>query len=99
MTYYNTTHVTGAQREQYVRKASNQDVVVLEYFRARHPRSLSPSQVRAGALPEAPLTSVRRSITNLTQADKLVKTAHQRIGPYGRPEHLWRCAPEQQELL
>ena len=41
-----------------------------------------------------PLTSIRRALTNLTNAGELVKTDKQMKGMYGRPEHQWRLAPK-----
>jgi predicted ArsR family transcriptional regulator len=52
----------------------------------------SPSQVHADILRTSPLTSVRRSISNLTADGKLVKTERKVQGPYGRPEYVWRLA-------
>jgi len=48
-----------------------------------------------------PITSVRRALTNLTDAGDLVKTDKQVKGPYGRPEFIWKLAPKynQQEMF
>lgn len=86
--HYNTTHETGETLERFERQASRQEDVILRWFR-RHPgRLYTPSQIN-GLLPGAPITSIRRALTNLTKAGHLVKTGHKRSGDYGRPEHCW----------
>ena len=88
--YFNTTRSSGAQREQYEHQAKSQEEVIYEYFASRHGMEYSPSQVREYLnLTSAPITSVRRAITNLTNASLLTKTDRQTAGPYGRPEYLW----------
>jgi hypothetical protein len=36
-----------------------------------------------------PITSIRRSLTNLTESGFLIKTDRQRIGAKGKPEYIW----------
>jgi hypothetical protein len=45
--------------------------------------------------PAAPVTSIRRAITDLTVQDKLVKTNVMEIGGYGKDEHTWRLPNEE----
>jgi len=86
--------------------AKRQDARVLEVFRLRPHHRLAPSDVHqclveccsgAGddcACPRAPLlTSVRRSITNLTARGLLVHyPAERRPGPHGAKESVWGLA-------
>jgi hypothetical protein len=44
------------------------------------------------------LTSVRRSMSVLTEADALVKLETKRDGAYGRPEFEWELAASQEVL-
>lgn len=39
--------------------------------------------------PGIPITSIRRSLTNLTKEGKLIMTDQKFTGLYGKPEHLW----------
>jgi hypothetical protein len=92
--YYQTTPLTGFQLGDAVRNAEHQDDAVLAIFRRRQ-CALTPSDVwRIGLLHGRNwlLTSVRRSITSLTEAKfgPLEKTDLLVDGPYGRPEHAWR---------
>jgi hypothetical protein len=89
--YWPTTPLTREQMVGALRLAEQQDEAVLAIFRG-NPRALSPSQVWAIGQENGRqwlLTSVRRSITNLTNADVLVHLHASRMGPYGRPEGLW----------
>lgn len=93
--YWPTTPLTREQMAGAIAIASQQDEAVLAIFRA-HRGPLAPSQVHAIGVEHGRrwlLTSVRRSITNLTtQAKVLASTGELRDGPHGRPEHLWELA-------
>ena len=92
MTYYNTTRMSGSDLSEAKKKAASQDAIILEFFQAGG--SWTPSEVNRVLLQNTPITSVRRSITNLTEAGLLVKTEEQRMGPYKRPEYVWRIRYE-----
>jgi len=90
--YWNTTPLTREQLAASIRTAEQQDTAVLTIFQAAG-AALSPSQVWQRGLDHGRswlLTSVRRSITNLTDAGALSRLNESRDGPYGRPEGLWR---------
>lgn len=94
--YHNTTGERGDDLARYETKASTQEDRILEYFRRNWHTSISPSRVQRYVMPGAPLTSVRRAITNLAKRGRLVKTDRKVDGPYGRPEHCWRYAGARQ---
>lgn len=88
--YFDTTALPTADLADAIRTAEQQDQAVLAIF-ARS-GSLSPSQVWQQGTAAGRgwlLTSVRRSITNLTTAGALVRLDAKRGGLYGRPEHVW----------
>lgn len=95
MIYFNTTNESGQLLLDYTAQAKNQDYLVLKVFR-RLQRPLTPSECWAyltgsGEIPmETPITSIRRSITNLTGRMELVKTEEKGKGKYGRGEFKWR---------
>jgi len=101
MTYYNTTHVAGRQRQEFELTAKTQDEKVLELFK-RFRSPLGPSKVLAYYKDssnttkdrEAPLTSIRRSINTLTKAGELRKTDFKAKGAFGRDEYLWELTPQ-----
>lgn len=93
-TYWQTTPMPSLDKA--VKAAALQDAKVMQIFRDHSDRyggMLTPSQVwDIGGGSMWILTSVRRSISNLTKAGALVKTDYVQDGPYGRPESLWRLA-------
>lgn len=87
--FHNTTESTGAELARFERQAQNQEQVIARLFRARSQSAMTPSQVWGLLDTRAPLTSIRRAMTNLANAGVLVKTPAQVLGPYGKPEHRW----------
>lgn len=90
--YYNTTHSTQPVLKLYEDTAVSQEVRILAYFVVAPTCQHTPSEIQKWCLRDAPITSVRRALTNLTNAGELVKTDKQNKGPYGRPEYRWRLA-------
>lgn len=86
--YFNTTGIKGEQLEMFEAKADSQDVIILEIFRrfniltASECFKLFPDRT-------TPITSIRRSITNLYNKGKLIKTENTKSGIYGRPEYVY----------
>lgn len=92
MTYFDTTVVTERDRKAFASKAQKQDAQIMQAF-SRSKKPLAPSEVH-GMIYQGtatPLTSVRRSITNLTNKGMLKKSYKKKIGMYGRPEHVWEA--------
>lgn len=90
--FYATTPLTRQQLAGAIRVAEQQDEAVLAIFRGSQGRALTPSQVWRVGLEGGRnwlLTSVRRSMTNLTDAEVLVRLSTTIPGPYGKPEHQW----------
>lgn len=94
MTFYNTTNESGDVLAQFKRKARSQDIRVLDFFLANPKSLVTPCDVWASLLRADVLTSIRRSVTNLTVEGLLIKTDLRAEGVYGRPCHLWKLNPE-----
>lgn len=103
--YYNTTNEIGNDLKESRSKANTQDNDILEYFKKNE--ECSPSQVwkvlrekelDKDGVTTMPLTSVRRSITNLTKKGYLEKTTDKRKGIYGKPEYIWRLYVSKEEV-
>ena len=88
MSYFNTTKLNGPCLKEYKKIADSQNDIILNFF-SDTDESYTPFEVQALVLPNAPVTSVRRSITNLTNAGYLVKTSELRKGQYKRLNHCW----------
>jgi len=87
--FYNTNAETGDQlRQSCIRATSLQDQI-FAFFRAAPGRHYTPAEV-ARYFPKYPLTSVRRAMTNLTDAELLTKTKLRTPGIYGSPNFNWR---------
>lgn len=98
--YFNTTHQTPPESTRFRQKAAGQDELILEFFEHNPRGTYTPSEILRFVFENScPITSARRSITNLTNAAKLQKTTQQKPGPYGRPEYAWRLSTGQLELL
>ena len=98
MNYYNTTKEKGKDLEQYQAKAKTQDQKILDIFK-RHKAEYSASQIWGMLSRECPITSVRRSLSNLSkefdalgyQVDNLlIKTENKIKGIYSRNEYKYK---------
>ena len=91
--YHNTTESLGPELRKYQEKAKSQEKRILAFLKHDYTRAITPScAVRWIFKDSVPITSVRRALTNLTNAGELVKTTAQTKGPYGRPEFIWELA-------
>jgi plasmid rolling circle replication initiator protein Rep len=90
MNYYNTTNEKGDNLKENTIKAISQDNVILKYFKDNKGVKLSPSMVLNRTNLKCPITSIRRSMSNLTSEGYLIKTDEKVTGIYGRPEYLWK---------
>ena len=68
-----------------------QERIILDCFAAAQ-EPLSPSMVHFLTKLKCPITSIRRAMTDLANAGKLVKTDQFTIGKFGKREHLWEAA-------
>jgi len=96
-------HDTTPQREEDIPKAredaKRQTSQILEIFRQHHQLSFTPYEIWLilGELgSKMLLTSVRRSITNLTKEGKITKCqwSESRPGEYGKLNRVWRFNSE-----
>ncbi len=99
--FHNSTNLTGRDLQAAQTKARSQSEIILDYFQRFDDVWLTPFQVQKRTLPNAPITSVRRSMTDLTKAGKLRKTNVKVQEVLGSPNHKWRLAgkPRQRRLF
>jgi len=90
MDFYNTNKESGEQLKSSKGKARHQDEVILSLFTSG---SLAPHQIemRTGIM----LTSVRRSLSNLTESGKLEKCDKMVNGSFGKKVHTWKLVEKQ----
>ena len=89
--YFNTTSQKDPILTVYRDKATHQNKKVMEFFEKNPYKLFTPEEVhRAVFNDKTPITSVRRSITVLEQAGRLVKTDEQRMSSFNRPAYCWK---------
>ena len=93
MDYYNTCELEPELVKRYTKKAVSQDEAIMEFYRSKsYGAAYTPDEINRFVLPNAPITSVRRSLTNLTATGVLLKSDVLANGPYGHPVHYWTLA-------
>ena len=87
--YFNTNDETGEVLKKSRFKASSQQVKILEYMSRYFNELSTPWDIQMHVLPDTPITSVRRALTNLTDAGLIFKTDYKKTGKYGKINHTW----------
>ena len=91
--FFNTTNETGPALKKCRKAVVKQEKEVLEKFKdlsvaGDQFEQFAPSEIHS-LLPQYPITSIRRAITNLTEAGYLRKTHVKIMSPWDRREHCW----------
>jgi hypothetical protein len=95
MAFYNTIRLSGEDLSRAQAKEMKQRQLVMALFRFNPDKRFSPSQIytlfKAKYGHKSPITSWRRTLTDLTGEGLLIKgdLKQQVLGPNGRPEHTW----------
>jgi hypothetical protein len=93
--YYNTLNIGGQKLLNAIENAKKQKARVMVIMQAKR-RKMTPSEVHSVYVAwfkgNPPLTSIRRSMTDLTTSGKLEKTPDKVMGIYGSPEHKWQLS-------
>jgi len=90
--YYNTTDLTGQDLLNAYYRAGCQTRRIASYFQIRN-ALFTPFEILdlySKDYARCPITSIRRSITDLTKIGYLEKTNHKRNGDYGQPNYCWK---------
>ena len=86
--YYNTTNLNGADLKKSTGRAESQTEKILRFFLAHPDRAFTPAEVYR-AMDGFLLTSVRRSMSDLTKSGDLIKTDTQALGQFGSANYKW----------
>jgi hypothetical protein len=97
--FHNSVPLPEEQLPQAREKASYQKGIVLDFFRRRFSMSFTPVNVHEALESDGSLillTSVRRSITDLTKEGRLIKCqwSESKPGAYGKLNRVWRYNSE-----
>ena len=87
--YYNTNKEHGNALIKSNKKAKSQEEAILKIFNIKDRLSASEAWAIYDNKGNSPITSIRRSITNLYNDCKLFKTNEKIIGIYGKNEHIY----------
>ena len=88
--YYNTNDETGEGLQHSRQNSERQMDVVYRVFESNPNMTLTPFEISTATGQNWPITSIRRAITDLTNAGKLEKTEEKRMGPYGKQTYCWK---------
>lgn len=89
-TFYNTTRESGETLKEYTEKAQTQDEKVLAFFRSRPGKYFTPFDIQKYVFDDrTPVTSCRRSLTNLTAKGLIYKSSVKEVEVYNRANYTW----------
>ena len=88
--YHNTNKLDELTSRLEARKNVRQEDLIYEIFRTFEKKTASEVWNHYGE--PAPLTSIRRGISNLMREGVLEKTNETKIGIYGKPEHFYKLS-------
>ena len=98
--YHNTNEENGATLQESRKKAKTQDQTVLEYFKNHDQLGVTPERcLRHFKIMEklseskwhnTPVTSIRRSFSNLKNQGLIQKTELTIEGDFGKNVHVWK---------
>jgi len=91
--YYNTNDETGGTLRSSRDATTKQENMILSIFETYPNEGLTPFDIEDFAHDQEvswPITSIRRAITDLTNAGKLTKTDTKKLGKYGKFVHTWK---------
>jgi hypothetical protein len=87
--FYNTIGETGSTLTASKAKAESQKEIITRFFNENY-GMFTPFEVQSKALPDAPITSIRRAITDLTSDGILERCGVMRPGKYLKVNHTWK---------
>jgi hypothetical protein len=89
--FHDTVPIPEEQLPQARETAAKQKGIILDVFRERFSMSFTPVEVHNIINETMLLTSVRRSITDLTKEGRLIKCqwSESKPGAYGKPNRVW----------
>lgn len=90
LSFFNTIDLRGPELSKAQSVASTQEDKVLKVFQSAKYKTFTPAEIHIALGQQFLLTSVRRSISNLTKKGLLEQTEELRPGNYGLPNRAWR---------
>ena len=101
MSYYNTNNEIGTELKKSREKAKSQDEMVLEFLRSHDQLGVTPERclrhfkimegLNENRWHNTPLTSIRRSFSNLKKKGLIYKTGETIEGDFGKQIAIWKA--------
>ena len=89
--FYNTANLQGDALKEHKFRAGRLNRRVLDFYKSHSYENYTPWEVnRALGVNSAPITSIRRAISDLTNMGYLIRTNIQRPGQYKEPCYGWQ---------
>ena len=99
--FYNTNNEIGTELKKSQEKAKSQDELVLLYFRNHDQLGVTPERVlrhfqimeplSSDKWAKTPITSIRRSFSNLKKKGLIYKTGQTIEGDFGKQINVWKA--------
>lgn len=103
--FFNTINLEGLELLKSIADSRKQEDIVYHLFAMLPHREMTPFMVLNILLSckyiheKTPITSIRRVITNLTEAGLLIKTDNKVMEEYGKPNYTWKLnIPEKKQI-
>lgn len=93
--FHNTIGLLPSEKVGREKIAMTQSEKIMRFFEANPTKEFTPCEVwQAVGYGTMLLTSTRRSISDLTKAGDLIKTANRKAGIYGEMNYTWKLNPK-----
>ena len=95
--FFNTINLKGFQLDKAIKTVETQNDRVHQIL-LQTKAKLTPPQVHeiyCELYPDCPLTSIRRSLTTLTNNNRIIMLGDMVEGLYGKPNHQWVINPNE----
>jgi len=92
--FFNTTNESGVALRTAHARTLTQEEIILNFFKLNKNKAFSPEEVQTFCLPKAPITSIRRALTVLTEAKKLFKTGEKKVSKWKVNTNTWKWTDE-----
>lgn len=101
MSYHNTNNEKGATLQESKKKAKSQDEMVYAYFKKHNQLGITPERclrhlqimetLSGNRWHNTPITSIRRSFSNLKKKGLIYKTGQTIEGDFGKQVAIWKA--------
>jgi hypothetical protein len=101
MSYYNTNNEKGATLQESQKKTKSQDEMVLDYLRSHDQLGVTPERclrhfqimetLSGNRWQNTPITSIRRSFSNLKKKGLIYKLDYKIKGDFGKNISVWKA--------